>query len=277
MKKLKRKIKLTKNVLLQQKHPQRRKNVTGKSSVLMDVKPWDDETDMKKLEEAVRSVHLDGLLWGASKLVPVGYGSKKLQIMMTIVNDLVSVDTLIPKNMVNQVSLKRYKFCETIQAKINFRWCGKDENPVSQSGYQSTVVSSLLPEGPIESIVSSLFPDRIMCLLLNICVTSRYVLPRNAVYYIPLYGTKCSNVATLIQVEVSLNLIMHTGDPKQNQTGEDGDRRGRWRSSEIIGSVASEKMVIVGSERRLGNTTKKMVVLPIVGTTARVSRWGRRR
>lgn len=37
----------------------------GKSSVLMDVKPWDDETDMKKLEEAVRSVELPGLLWGA--------------------------------------------------------------------------------------------------------------------------------------------------------------------------------------------------------------------
>lgn len=37
----------------------------GKSSVLMDVKPWDDETDMKKLEEAVRSVQMDGLLWGA--------------------------------------------------------------------------------------------------------------------------------------------------------------------------------------------------------------------
>ncbi|GJS68998.1 elongation factor 1-beta [Tanacetum coccineum] len=28
-------------------------------------KPWDDETDMKKLEEAVRSVELPGLLWGA--------------------------------------------------------------------------------------------------------------------------------------------------------------------------------------------------------------------
>lgn len=37
----------------------------GKSSVLMDVKPWDDETDMKKLEEAVRSVEMPGLLWGA--------------------------------------------------------------------------------------------------------------------------------------------------------------------------------------------------------------------
>ena len=37
----------------------------GKSSVLMDVKPWDDETDMKKLEEAVRSVQMEGLFWGA--------------------------------------------------------------------------------------------------------------------------------------------------------------------------------------------------------------------
>lgn len=37
----------------------------GKSSVLLDVKPWDDETDMKKLEEAVRSVEMEGLFWGA--------------------------------------------------------------------------------------------------------------------------------------------------------------------------------------------------------------------
>lgn len=30
-----------------------------------------------------------------AKLVPVGYGIKKLQIMLTIVDDLVSVDTLV--------------------------------------------------------------------------------------------------------------------------------------------------------------------------------------
>ncbi|WCJ36244.1 Elongation factor 1-beta [Euphorbia peplus] len=72
-----------------------KKKESGKSSVLMDVKPWDDETDMKKLEEAVRGVQMEGLLWGASKLVAVGYGIKKLQIMLTIVDDLVSVDTLI--------------------------------------------------------------------------------------------------------------------------------------------------------------------------------------
>ncbi|KAH1232178.1 Elongation factor 1-delta [Glycine max] len=38
---------------------------TGKSSVMLDVKPWDDETDMKKLEEAVRSIEMEGLLFGA--------------------------------------------------------------------------------------------------------------------------------------------------------------------------------------------------------------------
>lgn len=39
--------------------------LAGKSSVLLDVKPWDDETDMAKLEEAVRNVKMEGLLWGA--------------------------------------------------------------------------------------------------------------------------------------------------------------------------------------------------------------------
>ncbi|GAA0169165.1 translation elongation factor [Lithospermum erythrorhizon] len=72
-----------------------KKKESGKSSILLDVKPWDDETDMKKLEEAVRSVEMEGLFWGVSKLVPVGYGIKKLQIMLTIVDDLVSVDDLV--------------------------------------------------------------------------------------------------------------------------------------------------------------------------------------
>jgi len=66
----------------------------AKSSVLLDVKPWDDETDMKMLEDAVRSIVMDGLLWGASKLVPVGYGINKLQIMSVIEDEKVSVDLL---------------------------------------------------------------------------------------------------------------------------------------------------------------------------------------
>uniref|UniRef100_UPI003AAED379 eukaryotic translation elongation factor 1 delta a (guanine nucleotide exchange protein) isoform X1 n=1 Tax=Centroberyx gerrardi TaxID=166262 RepID=UPI003AAED379 len=66
----------------------------AKSSILLDVKPWDDETDMAKLEECVRSVQADGLLWGASKLVPVGYGIKKLQINCVVEDDKVGTDML---------------------------------------------------------------------------------------------------------------------------------------------------------------------------------------
>ncbi|XP_062843767.1 eukaryotic translation elongation factor 1 delta a (guanine nucleotide exchange protein) isoform X2 [Trichomycterus rosablanca] len=66
----------------------------AKSSIILDVKPWDDETDMAKLEECVRSVQTDGLLWGASKLVPVGYGIKKLQINCVVEDDKVGVDLL---------------------------------------------------------------------------------------------------------------------------------------------------------------------------------------
>ncbi|CAI5488780.1 unnamed protein product [Closterium sp. Naga37s-1] len=54
-----------------------KKKESGKSSVLLDVKPWDDETDMAKMEAAVRKVQMDGLLWGASKLVPVGRARRR--------------------------------------------------------------------------------------------------------------------------------------------------------------------------------------------------------
>jgi elongation factor 1-beta len=56
----------------------------AKSVVTMDVKPWDDETDMVELEKAVRSIEQEGLVWGGSKLVAVGFGIKKLQINLVI-------------------------------------------------------------------------------------------------------------------------------------------------------------------------------------------------
>lgn len=69
--------------------------VIAKSSIVLDVKSWGDETDMKEMENAVRSIEMDGLVWGASKLVPVGYGINKLQIMCVIEDEKVSVDLLI--------------------------------------------------------------------------------------------------------------------------------------------------------------------------------------
>merc|ERR1711972_1034241 len=47
--------------------------VIAKTSVLLDCKPWDDETDMNAMLKEVKTIEMDGLVWGASKLVPVGY------------------------------------------------------------------------------------------------------------------------------------------------------------------------------------------------------------
>ncbi|XP_007516055.1 elongation factor 1-delta isoform X2 [Erinaceus europaeus] len=68
--------------------------LVAKSSILLDVKPWDDETDMGQLEACVRSIQLDGLTWGGSKLVPVGYGIHKLQIQCVVEDDKVGTDLL---------------------------------------------------------------------------------------------------------------------------------------------------------------------------------------
>ncbi|KAF8979698.1 translation elongation factor eEF-1 delta [Cyathus striatus] len=69
-------------------------SIIFKSIVTMDVKPWDDETDMEALEKAVRSIEKDGLVWGGSKLVPIGYGIKKLQITIVVEDEKVSTDEL---------------------------------------------------------------------------------------------------------------------------------------------------------------------------------------
>jgi len=49
---------------------------------------------MKALEESVRSITMDGLVWGQSTLVPVGFGIKKLQMTLVVEDDKVSLEEL---------------------------------------------------------------------------------------------------------------------------------------------------------------------------------------
>jgi len=62
-----------------------------KSNVVIDVKPWDDETDLNEMEKAVRSIEMEGLIWGNSKFVEMAFGIKKLQISTCIVDELVGL------------------------------------------------------------------------------------------------------------------------------------------------------------------------------------------
>ena len=69
----------------------------AKTSVLLDVKPWDDETDMDEVLKSVKTIEMEGLVWGANKLVPIGYGIKKLQVMCVVEDEKVSIDELQEK------------------------------------------------------------------------------------------------------------------------------------------------------------------------------------
>ncbi|KAL4917636.1 hypothetical protein BDW62DRAFT_183548 [Aspergillus aurantiobrunneus] len=66
----------------------------AKSIVTLEVKPWDDETNLEEMEANVRAIEKDGLVWGASKFVAVGFGIKKLQINIVVEDDKISVDEL---------------------------------------------------------------------------------------------------------------------------------------------------------------------------------------
>ncbi|KAK9243864.1 hypothetical protein V1506DRAFT_543212 [Lipomyces tetrasporus] len=66
----------------------------AKSIVTMEVKPWDDETDLDELLENVKSVEMDGLVWGAHQWIAVGYGIKKLQINLVVEDEKISLDDL---------------------------------------------------------------------------------------------------------------------------------------------------------------------------------------
>ncbi|CAD6997853.1 unnamed protein product [Ceratitis capitata] len=68
--------------------------IIAKSSLILDVKPWDDETDLKVMETEIRKITTDGLLWGASKFVPVAFGIQKLSISCVVEDDKVSIDWL---------------------------------------------------------------------------------------------------------------------------------------------------------------------------------------
>lgn len=46
------------------------------------------------MEANVRAIEVDGLVWGASKFVAVGFGIKKLQVNLVVEDEKVSLDEL---------------------------------------------------------------------------------------------------------------------------------------------------------------------------------------
>lgn len=66
------------------------------------------------MEQKVKGIVMDGLLWGATKKVPIGYGISKLQIVCTVEDEKVSVDDLQGKILQKIFQLILYRFSEKI-------------------------------------------------------------------------------------------------------------------------------------------------------------------
>jgi len=73
------------------------KVVVEKSVVVLDVKVWSSESDLKELETKIRAIEMEGLEWKGAEIKPVAFGMNKLVMMCHIVDKLVSVDDLQEK------------------------------------------------------------------------------------------------------------------------------------------------------------------------------------
>jgi elongation factor 1-beta len=69
-----------------------------KSLVVLEVKPWEADTDLKMVWGLIKEFQQEGLTWGESyKLEPVAYGIMKLVMTCSIVDSLVLMDDITDK------------------------------------------------------------------------------------------------------------------------------------------------------------------------------------
>jgi len=73
--------------------------VIAKSMITLDVKPFDDETDLDALAAKIKSeIVMDGLVWGAKhEKKPLAFGIFKLVVTAVVEDDKVSTDDLTEK------------------------------------------------------------------------------------------------------------------------------------------------------------------------------------
>jgi len=66
----------------------------AKSSVILDIKPEDSDTNLDELLAKIKQIEMEGLTWGGHEYIPVAYGIKKIRLICVVVDELVSVDDL---------------------------------------------------------------------------------------------------------------------------------------------------------------------------------------
>ncbi|CAM9251691.1 unnamed protein product [Choristocarpus tenellus] len=71
------------------------KKKIDRSQIVLEVKPWEADTDLNELFKMISKVVIDGLVWGeAYKLVPVAFGVKKLVLSCVVEDSKVGVEDI---------------------------------------------------------------------------------------------------------------------------------------------------------------------------------------
>lgn len=74
----------------------KKKEVIEKSSLVIEIKPADSETDLDHVSRLVKEIAMEGLTWNeAIKKVPVAFGLYKLQMACTIIDALVNTEEVV--------------------------------------------------------------------------------------------------------------------------------------------------------------------------------------
>lgn len=68
--------------------------------MLLEVKPYEAETNLDELFEKIKAIEIDGLVWKQdNKKEPIAYGVEKLIVGCVVEDDKVGIDDLIDKIM----------------------------------------------------------------------------------------------------------------------------------------------------------------------------------
>ena len=68
--------------------------VTSKSNIILDIKPFDDSTDLAHVAKKIRDISKDGLVWGVHQLLPIAFGLQKLRFSVVIEDEKIASDDL---------------------------------------------------------------------------------------------------------------------------------------------------------------------------------------
>lgn len=85
-----------KKLAASKKEGSKKKKVINKSSLVIEVKPADADTNLDDIAKLCKGISIEGVTWGeAVKKVPVAFGLYKLQLCCTILDDIVNTNEIV--------------------------------------------------------------------------------------------------------------------------------------------------------------------------------------